>query len=118
MSVADLTALVAALPEVYQPIFGHPELSGQVSRVCDNRLDHILRICEAVEQAVNRPLRVLDLGCAQGYFSLSLAARGAVVRGVDFLEENIAVCTALAEEHGCKSATFSIDLTNMTLSWG
>ena len=43
-------------------------------------------------------MRVLDLGCAQGFFSLHLSALGAEVHGVDYLDTSIAVCTALAEE--------------------
>jgi hypothetical protein len=29
---------VAALPEIYQPIYGHPELAQHVSRGCEDRL--------------------------------------------------------------------------------
>ncbi|UNW13438.1 methyltransferase domain-containing protein [Xanthomonas phaseoli pv. phaseoli] len=56
--------------------------------------------------ALGRPIRVLDLGCAQGYFSLNLAARGSIVHGADFLDRNVAVCRALAEEQGFVAATF------------
>jgi O-antigen chain-terminating methyltransferase len=49
---------------------------------------------------------VLDLGCAQGFFSHSLSQLGARVHGVDFLEANIAVCKALAEERGDRGILF------------
>lgn len=91
--------LVAELPEVYQPIYGHPELSARVSRSCVDRLVDIARVHDAMQALLGRPIRVLDLGCAQGYFSLNLAARGAIVTGVDFLDKNIAVCNALAAEN-------------------
>ena len=94
----DLQQLVSALPEKYQPIFGHPELSDHASRGCADRLATIIDAYQAIEKQMGRPLRVLDLGCAQGYFSHSLAAQGANVYGVDFLEANIAVCNALAKE--------------------
>ena len=91
--------LVSDLPEVYQPIHGHPELSGQVSRSCLDRLAHIVRIYDALQRLLGRPPKVLDLGCAQGYFSLHLAERGAIVLGIDFLNKNVAVCNALAQEN-------------------
>lgn len=91
--------LVSDLPEIYQPIYGQPELSSQVSRPCLDRLDSIARIHDALQHLLGRPLKVLDLGCAQGYFSLNLAQRGANVHGIDYLDKNIAVCNALAQAH-------------------
>jgi hypothetical protein len=58
----SLARLVAALPEIYQPIFAHPELSGQVSRRCDDRLSHIVQIHAGLRAKLDRPLRGLDLG--------------------------------------------------------
>src|ERR1700733_12673175 len=101
-----LARLVAALPEIYQPIFGHPELSIQVTRACEDRLSHITQIYRTLEAKLNRPLRVLDLGCAQGYFSFSLAKFGALVHGVDFHGANIDVCNALAAAHPDLKVTF------------
>lgn len=95
----QLAELVSGLPEVYQPVFGHPKLSGKVSRPCCDRLQDIVKVHDALQKIIGRPLRVLDLGCAQGFFGFSLAERGAVVHGVDYLDKNIAVCLALAEEH-------------------
>lgn len=95
----SLDRLVAALPEIYQPIFGHRELSSKASRGCEDRFAFIVQIYQALENQLKRPLRVLDLGCAQGFFSLGLAGRGAEVAGIDFNEANIAVCNALAAEH-------------------
>ncbi|MBT0624248.1 MULTISPECIES: methyltransferase domain-containing protein [Pseudomonas] len=100
--------LVADLPEVYQPIFGHSDLSDHVSRPCADRLDVIVGIYEALQAHLGRPLKVLDLGCAQGYFSLSLASRGASVRGVDFLDKNVDVCSALSDEHSELDAVFEV----------
>jgi SAM-dependent methyltransferase len=101
-----LDRLIASLPEVYQPIYGHPELSQRVSRTSEDRLRHIVEVYDALAQQLGRPLRVLDLGCAQGYFCLSLAARGAIAHGVDFQQSNVAVCEALAQEHPGLKATF------------
>jgi O-antigen chain-terminating methyltransferase len=106
----NLRDLVAALPEIYQPIFGHTELSEHVSRKCEDRLAHIAHIYQMLESQLNRPLRVLDLGCAQGFFSLSLAKMGATVHGIDFQTPNIAVCNALAAEHPELKASFRMGL--------
>lgn len=102
----SIEALVSALPEKYQPIFGHPELSDGSSRGCEDRLDIILAAAQRLRDALGRPLRVLDLGCAQGFFSLSLAAAGHSVHGADFLDRNVDVCSALAAEAGLAKATF------------
>lgn len=91
----SLSDLVKALPEVYQPIFGHPEFSNSVSRECENRLTAIVQVYKALEKQLSRPLSVLDLGCAQGFFSFSLAKLGAKVHGIDYLGANIAVCQIL-----------------------
>lgn len=103
-----LDGLVAALPEHYQPIFGHPEHSTAVARECHDRLEPIIRVYKALEAKLQRPLRVLDLGCAQGFFSLSLAELGASVHGVDYFDGNVAVCNALAEEYRELEISFQI----------
>ena len=95
----DLGDLVANLTEVYQPIFGHPEFSDRAVRECETRLADITKTYKALASKLDRPLRVLDLGCAQGYFSFGLAKLGATVSGFDFVDRNIAVCNALAAEH-------------------
>ncbi|MBB4605066.1 O-antigen chain-terminating methyltransferase [Xanthomonas arboricola] len=102
----NIDALVAALPEKYQPIFGHPELSDGSSRGCEDRLVLIRDCVRQLQAALGRPLRVLDLGCAQGFFSLSLAADGHQVHGVDFLDLNVNVCQALSREHPVFAASF------------
>ncbi len=91
-----LERLVDALPEIYQPIFGHPEFSSRVSRVCEDRLGDIAKVYGKLASHLGRPLRVLDLGCAQGYFCLSLAKMGATTLGIDFDARNISVCRLLA----------------------
>ncbi|RRU15588.1 methyltransferase domain-containing protein [Stenotrophomonas sp. 278] len=95
-----ITTLVAALPEKYQPIFGHPELSDGSSRSCVDRLQIITDVVHRLQSQLGRPVRVLDLGCAQGFFSLSLAADGCTVVGADYLQQNVEVCRALAAESG------------------
>ena len=100
--------LVAQLPEIYQPIFDHPELSTQTSRPCEDRLQKIAVVYKSLEDHLGRPLSVLDLGCSQGFFCLNLAQLGATVHGVDFLDKNIAVCEALAAEHPSWKLSFQV----------
>jgi O-antigen chain-terminating methyltransferase len=111
-----ITSLVKALPEVYQPIYGHPEFNELASRPCDDRLRLITSIYTRLADEIGRPLRVLDLGCAQGYFSLHLAERGAIVKGIDRLEENINLCRGLAEKHPGYSVQFEVGSIEEVLS--
>ena len=106
--MSDLDRLIGELPEIYQPIFDHPAYDQECSRVCEDRLEEISKIYKALANELGRPLRVLDLGCAQGFFSLSLGALGASVHGVDYLEQNVAVCLALAKSYPDIDATFEV----------
>lgn len=97
--IQSIEALVEDLPEVYQPIFNHPEFTAQASRGCKDRLEKIAAAYDYISREKGRPLKVLDLGCAQGFFSLSLASRGAIVTAVDYSQPNINICSKLAEEN-------------------
>jgi SAM-dependent methyltransferase len=115
--VEDIESLAAALPEIYQPIYGHPELSSRATRACEDRLEAIISIYRVLEAKLGRPLRVLDLGCAQGFFSLSLAELGATVRGIDFESKTIPLCTALAGERPRLRVTFGQDLVERVIAY-
>lgn len=101
---ARLLAAYAALPEPYQPAWGLDASRSLARRDCDDRLAVILPPLEALP--CEGTLRILDLGCAQGYFTLAIAhalvQRGLPFEmvGVDYLEENIRFCKALATYHG------------------
>lgn len=111
-----LSQLVSDLPEIYQAIYGHPDIAQDTSRACIDRLEKIAEIHDALCTRLGRPLRVLDMGCAQGYFSLSLASRGAEVHGVDFLDKNILVCQALAQENPDVKVTFAVGRLEETVA--
>lgn len=102
-----INKLIEILPEVYQPIFGHPDLNIKHSRPCEDRLTHISEVCVSLKKTLNRRIRILDLGCAQGFFSLSLAQKtNSFVYGIDFQKENIDVCNQLASENTSLNVIF------------
>ena len=107
MAKPDIAALVAALPERYQPIFGHREYTAGASRPGDDRLTVASALVRVLTAKLGRPLRVLDLGCAQGYLSFNLAAAGAQVTGIDRSPENVALCEAVRDEHPELSIRFA-----------
>ena len=79
-----LNSLVACIPEQYQDIYGHPEFNGSSSRGCAERETWVRKIiCEIQEKTGKKNLRVLDLGCAQGYYSFIASELGCSVLGVD-----------------------------------
>jgi SAM-dependent methyltransferase len=94
----SLDELINQLPERYQPIYGR-DLSDTARQSDDPRTGQILDIIDALHGHLGRPLRVLDLGSAQGFFTLKIAERGHHATGVDYLQINIDVANAIAEEH-------------------
>jgi O-antigen chain-terminating methyltransferase len=102
----NIEEYVSLLPECYQLIYGHPELEIETSRNCNDRLVIIDGLVQKLREKLDRPLRLLDLGCAQGFFSLSLAKYCSKVKGIDFLDKNIELCTALAEEFSFENVEF------------
>ncbi|MGC1000949.1 class I SAM-dependent methyltransferase, partial [Pantoea agglomerans] len=69
------------------------------SRSCLDRLEKISSVYNYISEEKGRPLKVLDLGCAQGFFSLNLAELGAIVTAIDYSQPNIDVCNKLASEN-------------------
>ena len=107
----ELDALIAALPEVYQPIYGHGSYAA--SRDADlPRTAHVRRMVDVIASERDRPLRILDLGSAQGYFCFLLAERGHQVVGLEYLAQNIAVSRALADRNPALAVEFVHDDLN------
>ncbi len=106
---SNIQELVKALPECYQPIFGHPEMDVTTSRNCNDRLSKIENIFILLREKLGRPLRLLDLGCAQGFFSFNLSKHCSKVTGIDFLDKNIDLCNALRNEQGLDHVVFKED---------
>jgi O-antigen chain-terminating methyltransferase len=95
----NLSKVFAQLPEVYQPIYNHPELSTKVSRDCLSRLEIIKKIINEMSKFLNRKLRILDIGCSQGFFSFNACRLGHEVLGIDYLDKNINLCNELKKEN-------------------
>lgn len=90
---------INALPEIYQRIYGHEEYN-QTSHLCGDRAEQISKVVKALQEKEGaNNLRVLDLGCAQGYFCFTLAELGCEVSGIDFCSQNIDLCNALKAEN-------------------
>jgi O-antigen chain-terminating methyltransferase len=111
---AEVQRLVEKLPECYQPIFGFPQLDVGVSRKCEDRLMVIRDSLERLRTHYARPLRVLDFGCAQGFFSMSIADLCDSVLGIDYLPANIDVCNAARDAGGLSHVQFQVgDISNV-----
>lgn len=99
MNSFEIDAFVKNLPEIYQKIYGHPQYD-KSSRFCDDRKNVILKCVKGLQDFKGGgELNVLDLGCAQGYFSFSLKEAQCHVEGVDFCKENVDLCKALNIEN-------------------
>ncbi len=97
-SEQTVSQLIEELPEIYQPIYGHPQL--QASRSTHNhRLDVLVHLVGELSAHLDRPLRIVDLGSAQGYLTFTLAELGHHVVGIDSLGKNVAVARAIQAEH-------------------
>jgi O-antigen chain-terminating methyltransferase len=101
---AALLALHASMPEPRQPAWGLGAGSGAARRVHDERVATLLPLLEALPH--DGVLRILDVDCAQGYFTLAVAqalathGRAVEIVGVDRDARNIEFCEALAAYHG------------------
>ena len=102
---SELLELVASLPEVYQPIYGHEDLESSRSAETP-RIAALLETIELLSEQEGRHSRVLDLGSAQGYVGFRLAELGHHVTGIEYLEANVAVAEAVANEHPQLDAVF------------
>ena len=112
----ELKLLIEKLPEQYQQIFNCSDYDIKSARNCEIRLISILKIYDQIKASTGRDLRVLDLGCAQGYFSFNLSKHGAVVTGVDCCDENINLCNKLADVENIPNLDFRKDYLSSVFS--
>jgi SAM-dependent methyltransferase len=89
--------------------FGRADAGGR------NRLRAVVQtIADAYNMTDLRGIRVLDLGCLEGLFSIELARHGADVVGVDVRAANLAKARFAAEMCGLKIAFHHDDAINVT----
>src|SRR5260221_4116877 len=93
---SQIKYLIGNLPEVYQPIYGFNDFNDNTTRDCYDRWQVVQAVADRLRAHLKRPLRVLDIGCAQGFFCFNLAAAGDEVYGVDWKPENIPLCKELS----------------------
>ena len=99
----NIENLVKKLPEIYQKIYKHPEYDSSSSRGCDDRADAIIPIIKEYQKKTKKKkTKILDIGCAQGFYGFKLAEQGCDVKGIDFCPENIDLCKAIADENKIK----------------
>ncbi len=89
---------ITKIGKLDQPIYGYPQYDAQQNIHADQLLT-INRIVDLIAKDLNRPLKILELNCAQGFFSLHLAAKGFDVLGIDSSKNNIELCCVLAKEN-------------------
>lgn len=106
--VATLLDTHATLSEPRQPAWGLGAGADAISRAYDQQVAATVPLLLALPS--NSVLRVLDWGCAQGYFALAVAdalakhGRVAEVVGVDPSEANVRFCADLASHGGIKAS--------------
>lgn len=96
---SKLNELIEPFPSLYQPIYGHHEFDHKVERSCDDRLTDIKKIYDNLSVMLQRPLRVLDIGCNLCYISLTICSWGGEVSAVDANKKFLEVGEFLASEH-------------------
>ncbi|HVV68436.1 MAG TPA: methyltransferase domain-containing protein [Gammaproteobacteria bacterium] len=96
-SNSQIKYLIGNLPEIYQPIYGFNEFDGNSSRSCYDRWWIVQSVADKLRSELQRPLRILDIGCAQGFFCFNLAAVGDEVYGIDIVPQNVELCTELSK---------------------
>ncbi len=79
----NLAAVLKKFPQIYQPIYGHPEYDNEISRLYQNKIQDIRKVYDALSRKLNRPLRIFEIGCGFGFTSLTLASWGAEVTAID-----------------------------------
>lgn len=102
----NILELIENLPCQYQNIYNHPEFDSKTEGI------DTIKNGELIADIINQykkitgktKVKVLDIGCAQGYYSLKAAELGCDVIAIDLEEKNIQICQYLNSENG-----FNID---------
>ena len=113
-NTVHIETLISDLPCQYQNIYGHPEYDETVLGI--DTIKNGEKIADIINQykklTGKTTIKVLDIGCAQGYYSLKAAELGCKVVGIDLEEKNIAICKYLNREN-----KFSVDFRKEFLDY-
>ena len=101
----ELEDAVHALPEVYQPVYGH-EYKFKYKRESINRVNKIKTVCKNSQSHLKRKLRILDVGCAQGYLSFNLSKYCKTIDAVDGCLQNINLCNLINRKFNLNNIKF------------
>ena len=113
----NVAQLVSQLPQIYQLIYNHPDLTDEktVQRICVDREREIISLVEKYLSLTKKKYRtVLDIGCSQGYFCFKLKEHfgdKVQITGIDIDQKNIDLCNALNKENN-----FDIKFVKETLN--
>lgn len=103
---------IKKVPELYQRIYKHPEYDNNSSRICDDRGELIVKIIREYQRiSEKKEIKILDVGCAQGYYCFLLKEQGYDITGIDYNIDNIELCQAINEENN-----FNITFVNSILT--
>lgn len=85
--------------DIYQPIplNGYEETYKYAGRKCTDRLEQIKKFI--IRHYSDKKLKILDIGCNNGYFVYELARMGHTVEGVDACQKYIDKCTFLSNDY-------------------
>ena len=107
MDRAKLKQLLSNCPYIYQPIFGlKPDQQPDSVRNGYDRLEVITDVYKKLSSSLGRPLKVLDLGCNAGFYSLALASEGANVIGIETNVGFYELCQFLKKENNVDNMLF------------
>jgi len=107
MDPTVIKKLLSDCPYIYQPLYGlSKDEQPDSARDGYDRLEIIKSVYSKISSCEKRPLKVLDLGCNAGFYSLELAAMGADVVGIETNTGFYSLCQYLKEANGIESVKF------------
>lgn len=94
--------------ELYQPVWGDERYDTVAMRNCEDRVNLLVEVLRAHPKVLRgEPLRVLELGCSNGYLLFGLNSKIAIESlGLDIQSGCIDLCTEIAENCDYRNMRF------------